>query len=98
MKTLYCDLIKGDTEKACSTKVLLLDLTRSTVFPHTHPSLFARKMSVAKHCPKCEFITGWAHESVLEKPEPDWAEIKRKHDVFVSILKKEPKQLVLFND
>jgi len=98
MKTLYCDLIKHSTKKACSAKVLLLDLTYSTVFPHAHPSLFAQKMSVAKHCPKCGFITGWAHKSVLEKTEPDWAEIKRKHDVFVSFLKKEPKQLVLFND
>ena len=98
MKTLYCNLIKHSAKKACSAKVLLLDLTYSTVFPHAHPSLFAQKMSVAKHCPKCGFITGWAHKSVLEKTEPDWAEIKRKHDVFVSFLKKEPKQLVLFND
>ena len=96
MKTLCCNLIKGDTGKACGAKVLLLDFTRSTVFPHAHPSLFAQKMSVAKHCPKCGFVTGWAHENVLEKPEPDWAEIKRNHDFFVSILKKEPKRSITF--
>lgn len=97
MKTLTCNLVKKLNNKLCGAKVLLIDKRGSTVFPHTEPRLFNQGLNIAKHCPKCGFITGYTASSVLEELETDWVEIKRKHDVWLEICRKPTvNQLSLF--